>query len=280
VDWLCFDAVLKEKVEEFVDKIKNKDKNTENFPLDYEKEIDVKPEDFPLNSAKEIEEEEIEEDFWVDFSVPFENNWNTHIKPNWKITLYDENDKVIEQVWTENILNENWVIIWQKIVDYLPINEELWNVLPNSQRVFYQTWKWFPYETHDESWKVIIKYWSPSEYYSKKSKVSVTTIYPWQRIKTKLEFKKIKSITHLSYEKNNWELEEFNLTKDFFIKYKYEYIWYNPYFFIYLAIFLIVIWFFWFIILLIRKKKCPYCWKRIDKNLKICPYCWLTVEKF
>lgn len=267
VDWKCFDLIDKEKLEDLVNKIIN----------DKEEEIP----DIPLNSADEENSINIdlpEEDFWVDFSVPFENNWNTHVKPNWKITLYDENDNLIKWVWTENILSENWTIIWEKIVDYLPINQELWNVLPNSQRVFHQKWKWFPYESHDDDWKIVIKYWSPSDYYSERSKISVSRIYLWERINTKLEFKKIRADTYLNYTQSDWKLVEFDSSKDFYIKYKYEYIWFNPYFFICLALALLIIWFFW-LLLLLRKKKCPKCKKRINKDMKICPYCWTKLKK-
>jgi hypothetical protein len=192
--------------------------------------------------------------------------------------LYDENDNLIKWVWTENILSENWTIIWEKIVDYLPINQELWNVLPNSQRVFHQKWKWFPYESHDDDWKIVIKYWSPSDYYSERSKISVSRIYLWERINTKLEFKKIRADTYLNYTQSDWKLVEFDSSKDFYIKYKYEYIWFNPYFFICLALALLIIWFFW-LLLLLRKKKCPKCKKRINKDMKICPYCWTKLKK-
>ncbi len=32
----------------------------------------------------------------VNFDIPIENKWNTHVKPEWQITLYDEDWKLIK----------------------------------------------------------------------------------------------------------------------------------------------------------------------------------------
>lgn len=213
-------------------------------------------------------------DFNIEFEIPFNNEWNTHIKPDWKITLVDENWEIIKWVGKELIKNEVWTTIWEKIVDYIPINDNGWNVLPNTTRIFKSEWKWFPYEDYDEAGKKIIKYWTPSEYYTKKNIESKTFLFPWQRVNEKLEQKKVNAIIELAYKNYKWEEIEFNSAKDFYVDYKTEYIWYNPYFFLWL---ILSLWFLWFILFIIkkkRKKKCDNCGKYIKKDMKICPYCW------
>jgi hypothetical protein len=244
IDGKCIDEI---KIENIIDYIKWTEDDTE------------------LNSATE------EEDFSVDFSVPFQNDWNTHIKPNWKITFVDEDNNFIKWVWTENILDENWLIIWENITDYLPINQEQSNVLPNSQKIFNQKWKWFPYKTIDENWDIVIKYLSPSKHYSVKN---TNNLYPWQRIYNKLERKKITAITDLSYINHDWESIEFNSAKEFYIEYNTERVWYNIYFLITIFFLILLLWFILFIIKKVTKKKCVKCGKYIKKDLKICPYCW------
>lgn len=214
------------------------------------------------------------EDFVIDFWIPFNNDWNTHIKPTWKITLIDEDWNQIKWVWKEIIENEDGAIIWEKIVDYIPINDNGWNILPNTQRIFQSEWKWFPYEAYDENWKKIIKYWSPSDYYSKKNIEDKTFIYPWERINETIEQKKIKALIELAYENYKWEEIKFNSAKEFSVDYIVKSVWINPYFIIWL---IFSLWLFWFFFIIWRrktKKKCHHCKKRINKKMKICPYCW------
>lgn len=108
------------------------------------------------------------DDFSVDLTIDFSNKWNTHLKPKGTIEIVDEDWKPLKKIWKETIKNEAWAIIWEKVVDYIPINDEDWNVLPNENRKFKQSWDWFAYETLDDNGKKIIKYYDPSEYYSTK----------------------------------------------------------------------------------------------------------------
>lgn len=225
------------------------------------------------NNNWEDTNSETEEEFSIEFGIPFKNDWNTHIKPDWKIKLLDEDGNEIKWVWKELIKNEQWTIIWEQIVDYLPINDNWWNVLPDTERVFISQWKWFPYEAYDENWTKIIKYWTPSEYYSKKNIEERTYLYPWERINEKLEQKKIQAVIEMAYENYKWENVEFNSAKDFYVDYTTKYIWFNPYFFISLIFWF---WVFWFIFIILRRKnkvKCENCKKCIKKDMKICPYC-------
>jgi len=95
------------------------------------------------NTENENTQEE-EEEFEVTVEIPFENTWNTHIKPEWSVKLIDEDGNEIKQIWREAIINDNGAVIGEKIVDYIPINDSAWNVLPNTTRIFEWKWKGFP----------------------------------------------------------------------------------------------------------------------------------------
>ena len=230
---------------------------------------------------KEIEEIEIEDlelveldipDFNISFDTLFVNEWNTHLKPTWKITLVDEDWKEIKWVWKESIKNKDWAIIWEKVVDYLPINDNDGNVLPYTKRNFQAEWKWFPYEGYDEDWKKVIKYWTPEEYYTRQNIEERWFILPWERVNERINHEKINAIIELWYTNRDWEEIEFNSAEEFYVDYKEKYIWLNPYFFIISFLVLFIIFLLW-IIFKKKKKKCISCKKKIDKDMKICPYC-------
>jgi len=222
-------------------------------------------------------DDKINNDFSIIFSNEFENTWNTHIKPEWEITLFDEDWNQIKWIWEKSILNKDWAIIWKEIVDYLPINDVLWNVLPNTSRNFWIEWKWFPYKAYDDKWNLILKYWSPDEYYSNKNLNKINILYPWNRIIEEQSNKTITAITKIRYTDENWEEIELSSAKEFDINYMEKKIILNPMFFLLTLIVLIIIFFIFFIIWLIfkkKKKKCINCKRKIDKDVKICPYCW------
>jgi len=212
------------------------------------------------------------DDFAINFDTLFVNDWNTHLKPKWKIILTDENWKEIKWIWKEIIKNDNWAIIWEKIVDYLPINDNDWNVLPYTERKFNVEWRWFPYEGYDKNWKKIIKYWTPEEYYTKQNIEKRWFLLPWERVNEKINHEKINADIKLSYENRKWENIEFNSAKDFYVDYKEQYIWLNPYFFIILWLILLLTIILW-LIFKKKKRKCSECGKKIEKDMKICPYC-------
>ncbi len=217
-------------------------------------------------------------DFNINFETLFINEWNTHLKPKWNITLIDENWKEIKWIWKEIIKNEHWAIIWEKIVDYLPINDNDGNVLPWTNRNFIADWKWFPYEWYDETWKKIIKYWTPSEYYSRKNKDEKWYIFPWERENERINHEKINANVKISYINKDGEEVEFNSAEEFYVDYKEKYIWLNPYAFI-LFWFVIIISFLLWLICRKKKIKCSNCNKKLDKDMKICPYCGTKQKK-
>lgn len=176
--------------------------------------------------------------FAINFNTPFENNWNTHIKPKWKIILKDEDWNNIEDIWVINILDENGNVVWKEIVDYLPINDEFSNVLPNTKRNFEYKRTWFPYKELDNEGKIIIKFKKPSEYYWDKI---WDKLFPWQKKQKQLKRKKVEAITSLQYTKTNWEVVEINSAKEFYIEYEIECIKINIYFLICILLLLIIL---------------------------------------
>lgn len=212
------------------------------------------------------------DDFDISFNTPITNEWNTHLSPKWSVTLVDQNWNTIKWIWKESIKSEEWAKIWDKIVDYLPINDDWWNILPWQTRDFVAEWKWFPYESYNEMWKKIIKYWTPEEYYTKKNMSEWWYIFPWQRINERINIEKVRANINLSYKNKDWENVEFNSADEFNVKYKEKYVWTNPYAVICFIIFILVIYILW---LIFRKKKikCISCKKKIEKDMVLCPYC-------
>ncbi len=220
----------------------------------------------------------INNNFDVNFIIPIDNKWNTHIKPEWKIILKDDKWNIIKNVWKKVIINKKWAVIWQKIVNYIPINDVWWNVLPGTSRNFKCEWKWFPYKAYDKNWNPIIKYWNPDQYYTKQNLWESKILMPWEKIKQREVNKTITAEFNIKYKWENWKDIEFNSAKEFPVSYKEKYIAINYYVLCPLIALLILI----FIIILIiinNKTKCIKCWKTINKNMKICPYCWTKQKK-
>lgn len=224
-----------------------------------------------------------ENDFEINFEIPIKNTGNTHLKPTGKIVLTDENGDVIQAIGKETISNEQGASIGDKIVDYLPINDEGGNVLPQSSRIFESNWKWFPYKSFDEKWNPIIEYWTPSEYYTNKNKEKAGFLMPWERVSEVRQNKKIHADITLSYPDENGEAIEFNAAKDFEVQYIEQKVTLNPY--VILALLLIstasaMLWFalrWW--ILVVRKRRCWKCKEVIKAHWETCPYCKTLQDK-
>lgn len=215
--------------------------------------------------------------FNIDFSIPINNTGNTHIKPNWKITLRDENGEVIKSVWKESIVNDDGVVLWQDIVDYLPINDQKWNILPSSQRIFNTQWQGFPYHEYNENGDKVVSYWSPSEYYTQKNKDDAGFLMLWQRVSESRKHKTITAEIELTYYDENGEPVEFTTAQEFSVQYIEQEISTNPY--IILALLLLSTgWiFFWFgvrwWVLIVKNKKCWSCKEKIKSHWGTCPHC-------
>ncbi len=225
-----------------------------------------------IDEGKKDKEDKEEKQFLIEFEIPIENEWNTHIKPIWEIKLIDENWKEIKSIWKKVIQNDKWAIIWEEIVNFLPVNDTWWNVLPSTKRVFNTSWKWFPYKGYDVEWNPIIQYWTPNEFYSQKNIEWSWLIMPWERLNERLSYKNITAKLEVVYNDHNWEKIEFNSAKEFSIEYKEKYIWLNPIVIIGSILFILMILITW---LIFKKKKikCIWCNKKLEEDMKICPYC-------
>lgn len=279
-DWKCIDNFFEtdKEIINNIEKINNSDEiNLEIKQEEIEtlfKNEDKLISDIQNINNNEITEKEIE-DFSISFETLFENDWNIHLKPSWKVVLKDESWEVLKSIWKEIIRNQDWTEIWTEIVDYLPINDIWWSVLPWTDREFISEWKWFPYKAYDENWDIDIKYWSPWEYYTKKNIQERWFLYPWERINERINKEKITADINLFYTDENWEKVEFNSAKEFFIDYKEEYIWYNPYFIAISSLVWLI-----FIFFIFRRKKENRCINKkcreiIKKDIEVCPYCWV-----
>ncbi len=214
------------------------------------------------------------ETFEVSFTLPINNNWNTHVKPQWKIKLVDENWKTIKWVGKEVQKNDFGAVIWEEIVDYLPLNDEWGNVLPKTKRNFESVWKWFPYKSYDDSGNQVVKYWQPWEYYTKQNLAENRFQKPWERISEKRKTKTIKAVIEVEYEDADWEMIEYNSAEEFKIEYVEQYIWINPYVVIPFLSF-ITFFFLWWIIAAKRKIPCinKDCKQKLKRKTKRCSKC-------
>ena len=167
--------------------------------------------------------------FAVVFDLPFENIGNTHIKPEGKILLVDKDGKPFEKIGKEIIRDENGSMVWERIVDYLPLNDEWGNTLPKTTRDFHIEWKGFPYKGYDEKWNEMIKYWTPGEYYTMLNKSDRQFIMFWERIAEKTSIVPITARIDLSYVWEDGKEKKFHQEKTFDITYIEEYIGLNPY---------------------------------------------------
>lgn len=218
-----------------------------------------------------------ENDFKVQIDIPLKNIGNTHLKPTGKIVLKDEDGKVIQAIGKETISNEDGATIGDKIVDYIPINDEGGNVLPQTSRTFESEWKGFPYKTYDEAGNPVIKYWSPSEYYTQQNKDNAGFLMFWERVSEVRQNKSITADIEFIYLDENDKEIVFNAAKEFEVQYIEQKITLNPYVVLTLLLLLtagLMIWgaLRWWI-LVVRTHRCWKCKETIKAHWETCPYC-------
>ncbi len=119
-------------------------------------------------------------DFGIDFQIPVKNKGNVHVLPVWRIEILDENGLPLKSIGKESIRSPEWAYVGERIVDYLPINDEAGNVLPNSERLYNISWKWFAYETIEWG-KATIKFLSPQDYYKQLQSNESPYLLPWEK---------------------------------------------------------------------------------------------------
>jgi hypothetical protein len=160
--------------------------------------------------------------FPVMFQTQFENAGNTHLKPIGKIELTDENGEILKNVGKEAIINDKGAFIGEKMVDYLPVNDTLGNVLPKSKRAFESLWQGFGYQELQQDGTKLVKFKDLTQYYADKTKQ--TYLQFWQAIHMRTVNKKITVNLSLSYEGKDKQKKDFSNKKDFLVQYDEQYV--------------------------------------------------------
>jgi hypothetical protein len=135
------------------------------------------------------------------------NDGNIHIKPTGKIFLYD-GDNLLSRIGKQTIMDENGVYIGEKVVDFLPVNDDGGNVLPDTERVFSANWYGFASMDFDQNGKQVIKFESPSDYYSRIAQDGGQFIYPWEKLAIRKTQKTLTAKVEISYKNPKTEKEE------------------------------------------------------------------------
>nr|MDD3720338.1 zinc ribbon domain-containing protein [Candidatus Gracilibacteria bacterium] len=268
-------------ISQIIDKYVLGNNNPKNSSGNTDTQIDN---NIDLSSAKDENSNTIKDtsdnnkDFSVDMTIDFSNKGNTHLKPIGKIEIIDENGNILKKIGKESIKNDAGAITDEKVVDYIPINDEDGNVLPNENRKFKQSWNGFAYETLDENGKKIIKYYDPSEYYSTKNKNNNGYLMPWERVCTREVNKKLTAKINLGYTDPDGKEVEFNSARDFYVTYNEEYIGLNWYVITPFIVLCFII-FIFRIIAYKKKRRCHNCKKIVKKDMQVCPYCGEKLKK-
>ena len=160
------------------------------------------------------------EDFKVDFHVPVSNSGNTHILPTGSIELIDEEGNVLKKVGKEGIKSPEGVFLGDRIVDYLPINDEGGNVLPGTERIYTSNWQGFAYETLKDG-KMVVEFMTPGQYYSNLTAENAKYLYPWEKLKIRIATKNIRAKIHVEYMGENGKVVPMDLEKIITVKYNY-----------------------------------------------------------
>lgn len=206
-----------------------------------------------LDEDKKIVEKEKFENFPITFQTIFENTWNVHIKPTWKITLLDENGETLKNIWKRTLSTPAWAYIWEELVDFIPINDTSWNVLPKSERRFEINWEWFWYTVLNNDWTKSVLFKNLTDYYADKASENAQYLMFWQKINSRKVDKKVKAVFDLSYEWKDKVKKEFKDSKEFTLTYEEKYVWMN-YFVVFWSIIFIIWVLIYFIIIAPRQR--------------------------
>lgn len=201
-----------------------------------------------IQEDKQIIQKDNFNTFPITFQTIFENFWNVHLKPSWKITLLDENWEVLKNIWKETLSSPAWAYLWEKMVDYIPINDTLWNVLPNSQRKFENNWMWFWYNVLNEDGTKSVLFKNLTDYYAQKTSEEAKYLMFWEKINSRVVNKKITANFELNYEWKDKEKKSFSESRDFHVTYNEKYIWLNYYIVFVWSILILLILIYFFVI--------------------------------
>jgi hypothetical protein len=96
--------------------------------------------------------------FPINLGVRFSNTGNVHTKPQGSIQIKNMFGKDVARVGEELILNSAGAVTGTRLVDYIPVNDEAGNVLPNNSRAFMQEWKGYGSEIINNEQKRVIRW--------------------------------------------------------------------------------------------------------------------------
>lgn len=162
--------------------------------------------------------------FPVSFSTRLKNDGNVHVKPTGKIELVDESGEVLKNVGKESLVSPQGAFIGEKLVDYVPVNDGLGNVLPNSERRFESVWEGFGYPVVNEDGTKGVKFKTLSEYYADKAAEKQRYLKFYESVHTRTISRKITANLSLSYEGKDKVKKDFTDSKTFSVTYDEQYV--------------------------------------------------------
>ncbi len=164
------------------------------------------------------------EKFPISFETKFKNEGNTHLKPIGKIELSDEKGEVLKNIGKEAITSNAGAFIGEKMVDYIPVNDGLGNVLPKSERRFESIWEGFGYPELQADGTKLVKFKDLTSYYADKAAEKRAFLQFWESIHTRTVDKVLTANLVLSYEGKDKEKKEFRDSKKITVQYEEQYV--------------------------------------------------------
>lgn len=162
--------------------------------------------------------------FPIAFSTRMKNDGNVHVKPIGKIELVDESGEVLKNVGKESLVSPQGAFIGEKLVDYVPVNDGLGNVLPNSERRFESLWEGFGYPVVSEDGLKTVKFKTLSEYYADKAAEKQRYLKFYQAVHNRTVSRKITANLILSYEGKDKVKKDFTDSKTVTVTYDEQYV--------------------------------------------------------
>ncbi|MDD4151220.1 MAG: DUF916 domain-containing protein [Candidatus Gracilibacteria bacterium] len=169
------------------------------------------------------------DDFPISFKVLFKNNGNIHLKPKGKIEIIDENGETLKNIGKESITSTAGAYIGEKMVDYIPVNDVLGNVLPKSERRFENDWEGFGYSVLNEDGTKSVKFKNLTDYYASKAAENQAYLQFWQSVHERKVTKTFTAKLSLDYEGKDKAKKEFSQENKFKVTFQEKYIGINYY---------------------------------------------------
>ncbi|MDD5213773.1 MAG: DUF916 domain-containing protein [Candidatus Gracilibacteria bacterium] len=197
------------------------------------------------NKSGKFEEKTNFANFPINFDLLFKNDGNVHLKPVGKIEILDENNIPLKNIGRATLTSPAGAYIGEKMVDFIPLNETLGNVLPKSERKFESSWEGFGYTVLNTDGTKSVKFKNLSDYYAEVASEKQAYLNFWEQVHTRTVSKNMKVVMTLSYEGKDKEKKDFKEEKTIKIAYDEKYVGIN-YYLIFILILLIGALFYYF----------------------------------